>query len=108
MGKKDRTKLELEDIERILQASLQPVKPRADFIKQLRSQLSGTIEMSAPRFKLERNHYLIFGLATLLSGVLIAFTTGRIILAFGGAIGLARYLKNQSEVRQLSAQRVVN
>lgn len=108
MGKLDHTKLELDDLERILQSSLQPVKPRKEFIKQLRSRLSDPLIARLPHQKIERNHYLLFGLATLLSGVLFVFTTGRIILAFGGAIGLARYLKNQSELRQFSTQRMIN
>jgi hypothetical protein len=108
MAEKIRTQLELEDLERILQTSLQPVKPSNDFIQTLRNRLSDPIATRLPKTKMERNHYLIFGLATVLSGVLFAFTTGRILLAFGGAIGLARYLKTQSDARQLSTQRVIN
>jgi hypothetical protein len=107
MGISKRTKLDLEDIEHILQASLQPVKPRNDFVRHLRSLLAEPVER-LPVVKVDRKHVLIFGLATLVSGILIVFTTGRVLLAFGGAIGLARYLKSQSDLRQLSAQRIAN
>ena len=103
----DRSKFELKDLEQVLYASMQPVKPRQEFIRQLRSRLSEPVNVSLPRQRIEKSHYLLFGLATLLSGIFILFTTSRMILVFLGAIGLARYLKNQTEQKQLSTQRVI-
>lgn len=108
MGNTRRTQLNLEDLEQFLQSSMPPVRPSNTYIKTLRHRLSDPIAASLPKTKMEWNHYLIFGLATLLSGVLFAYTTGRLILILGGAIGLARYLKNHPDRQHLSTQRAIN
>jgi hypothetical protein len=90
----NRNKIALEDLEQFLHVTMRPVTPRPEFVGQLRNLLAEPINASLPRLKMEKNHYLFFALATVLSGLIILFTTSRLILAIRGAIGLARYIKN--------------
>lgn len=105
MVKPDLGRLQINKVEVRLQKTLRPVAPRPDFVNQLRTRLAEPIAESFPGRRIERRHVFIFGFATLLSGIFILFTTSRMLIAFWGALGLARYIKLQSDRKHLSAQR---
>jgi len=75
-------------LENLLAATLQPVEPRADFVKDLRTQLVGPEERSflgLPRRSLQ-NGVLVAGAA--FSVLLLLATSVRVVVSVLGAVGL--------------------
>ncbi len=72
--KKDANLLELNDLERYLDRTLQPVTPRAEFVDALRDKLN-RVELQAEENILENEpcalHYALLGGAGILSSLLL-------------------------------------
>jgi hypothetical protein len=95
---------DLEDmaaVEAYLQSLLEPVTPRALFVKNLRDRVFGRKELDAPGLELdlEPSYALIAG-AGILSSVLILITGIRALITLKGTIGALRRVKSQVAQKQ--------
>jgi len=94
------TRKRIEDMERYLQNSMNPVNPRPEFVNKLRGRLEAPIITVTRRNEVQANQLLILAIASFLSGILFFFTASRVLIAFVGAIGLLKYLNRGTEDNQ--------
>jgi hypothetical protein len=89
------TKLKIDELESLLQASLRPIVPSQDFVRQLKQRLAADVPgvHYPPR---QRAHLFLLVFASLVSGVFLFLTGSRIILALIGSIGILLNLKRQA------------
>jgi hypothetical protein len=96
---------QLEDLEKMLQATLRPVTPNPRFVRQLRQRLAEpgipTIRYPDPKW----SHYILLAAAGLLSSTFLILTGSRLVIAVLGAIGLLHYSRQQNEQKQLEPSR---
>jgi hypothetical protein len=95
-------KHQIDDLERLLQATLRPVTPSPRFVQQLRQHLTDpgipTIRYPDPKL----SHYLLLAIAGLLSSTFLILTGSRLVFAILGALGLLHYSRQQNEQEQLA------
>jgi hypothetical protein len=100
--KKDANLLELNNMERYLDRTLQPVAPRAEFVDALRDKLN-RVELQAEENILENEpralHYALLGGAGILSSLLLVITGIRAVVALIGAIGALKQMRQRLEVK---------
>ena len=97
---------EITDLEMLLENYLQPVTPRADFVRQLQKRL---LDVSRPTVKIPGKNYLRYGLiaGASLAGSLLVVTTGiRAVLAVLGALGIIHFVKQQVDEKSISPPRL--
>ncbi len=97
MNKESTRKFNLEDIEAILEGSLQQVSPRPEFVRKLRQRL---IDFSRPTVdvpKINSFQYVLLALAGIAGGALFLVTGTRAVLSLLGALGVVHYLRKQQD-----------
>jgi hypothetical protein len=81
----------VEDMERYLQHSMNPIDPRPEFVKKLRGRLEAPMITVTQRNNMQANQLVILAIASFLGGMLFFFTASRVLIALVGAIGLFKY-----------------
>jgi hypothetical protein len=97
---------EIAELESLLDTYLQPVTPRADFVRQLQQRL---LDVSRPTVKIPGKNYIKYGLiaGASLAGSLLVVTTGiRAVMAVLGALGIIHFVKQQVDEKSVSPPRL--
>jgi hypothetical protein len=87
-------------IERHLQAVLKPVKPRPEFVRDLRRQLVSQFSNLEPDPKTDTRQLLLVSAAGFLSGTLILVLGIRTVLTLLGALGVIHQFKRQLDEKR--------
>lgn len=93
----------LDRIEDLLERTLQPVKPRAEFVKNLHNQLAESSVQVVERTADRNIPYLLIPLASIVVSLLIVATNVRLILSIIGILGLAQQLRQQSNQKRFTS-----
>lgn len=91
------------ELESLLETYLVPVKPRPEFVKQLRRRL---LDSARPKVHFPGDKYLDYGLITLVSlagSALVLITGIRAVLTVMSALGIIHLVKSQAEEKQVSS-----
>lgn len=91
------------ELESLLETYLIPVKPRPEFVTQLRRRL---LDSTRPRVNFPGEKYLDYGLITLVSlagSALVLITGIRTVLTVMSALGIIHLVKSQAEEKQVSS-----
>ncbi|HZD56321.1 MAG TPA: hypothetical protein VE136_06345 [Anaerolineales bacterium] len=97
---------ELARFESLLETYLQPVTPRADFVRELHRRL---LDVSRPSVKIPGENHIRYGLiaAASLAGSLLVVATGiRALLTVLGALGIIHFVKQQVGEKSISPPRL--
>lgn len=81
---------EINEIEKIMVSSLQPVNPRPEFVRNLHRRLT---DPTSPTVRFTRKistNFVLLILATILSGVIFFFTASRVIISLIKEFNLTR------------------
>lgn len=91
------------ELESLLETYLIPVKPRTEFVTQLKRRL---LDSTRPRVNFPTQRYLDYGLIALVSlagSALVLITGIRAVLTVMSALGIIHLVKNQAEEKQVSS-----
>ena len=91
----------VDEIEYRLSSSLKPLSPRPDYITNLHGRLTDTSRLHVTFDRNSPFRYLLFGIVSVVSFLLIFVTTIRIFLSILGILGLVRYVKRQKTREEL-------
>lgn len=94
---------ELTDIEALLAATLQPVRPRPEFVFQLRQRLTDPTVPSITMPTDKAGQYLILALASGIGGAFMLVMNMRAMLSFLSALGLLQFIKRQLEQKRVAS-----
>jgi hypothetical protein len=97
---------EIAKFESLLESYLQPVTPRADFVRQLRRRL---LDVSRPSVKIPGTNYIRYGLiagASLAGSFLVVATGIRAVMTVLGALGIIHFVKQQVDQKGISPPRL--
>jgi hypothetical protein len=81
---------DINEIEKIMVSSLQPVNPRPEFVKNLHQRLT---DPTSPTVRFTRKistNFVLLILATILSGVIFFLTASRVIISLIKEFNLTR------------------
>ena len=98
-GKKQKEQ-EVAEMERRLQAVLRPVKPRPEFVRDLRLQLVNQFNSLEPDPQMGSRQLLLVTAAGFLSGALILVLGIRTVLALLSALGVIHQVKRQLDEKR--------
>jgi hypothetical protein len=71
----------IDEIEKLMVTSLQPVDPRPEFVETLHKRLTDPMSPSVRFTRRYSYQFILLGLATLLSGVIFFLTASRMIIS---------------------------
>jgi hypothetical protein len=71
----------IDEIEKLMVTSLQPVDPRPEFVEKLHRRLTDPMSPSVRFTRRYSYQFILLGLATLLSGVIFFLTASRMIIS---------------------------
>lgn len=71
----------IDEIEKLMVTSLQPVDPRPEFVETLHQRLTDPMSPSVRFTRRYSYQFILLGLATLLSGVIFFLTASRMIIS---------------------------
>lgn len=95
----------IEQVERLLELTLQPVSPRQEFISQLRRQVL-RINRPAEHYGRDKNsHYVLLAVASIASATFLLITGTRAVLSLMGAMSMIHLLKKEATAKRLEASR---
>ena len=83
----------VDEIEYRLSSSLKPITPRTGYIENLHDRLTDTTRLQVTFDRNTPFRYLLLGIVSAVSFLLILVTTIRIVLSIIGILGLVRYVK---------------
>ena len=99
--------LDLAGMEKLLQASLQPVEPRPEFKRRLHTQIIRQFQPVQDEVKAIKQRRVWMVSASLVGGVLTIFMGVRFVMTLIAMIGLILQFRKENENRQVVALRQV-
>lgn len=88
------------DIESLLESSLHPVKPRSDYVRELKERLKRVTPR--PKFVLPKKfQYVVLGIAGFVSGIVLLLTGIRVIVTLLATLGIIRQISREQHEEQM-------
>jgi hypothetical protein len=94
---------EITDLEVLLDSTLQPVKPRPEYVNDLRKRLLDPTVPSITMPADKAGQYLILALASGIGGVFVVVMNLRAMLSFLSALGVLQLIKRQLEQKRVAS-----
>jgi len=108
MNLSNSSKYRLQDIEKLLEDSLLPVKPTQQFILSLKEELLRKFSSSSSVALKEKNQTILLAIASVAGSSILIINTLRTVLSLIGVISVIHLLKQKPQGNTLSPPQIAS